>query len=163
MTERELTKPQLGQWRKLRRMQVATGGQRGIKSYFSHAPRTRAARRATTTDSGSAAAATAATSPAATAARQAATAATASQLRRQNPECATEQKGKRHRQHDDDDLDTANRSYGADNEHLPSEEHRTSAECATIVGAMSLLKKCLLNPPSCLSLSKLKVRNSWKK
>ena len=30
-------KSQLGQWRKLRRMQVATGGQRGIKSYFSHA------------------------------------------------------------------------------------------------------------------------------
>ena len=33
-------KSQLGQWRKLRRMQVATGGQRGIKSYFSHTPRT---------------------------------------------------------------------------------------------------------------------------
>ena len=43
-------KSQLGQWRKLRRMQVATGGQRGIKSYFSHAPRTRAARSATTPD-----------------------------------------------------------------------------------------------------------------
>ena len=36
-------KSQLGQWRKLRRMQVAAGGQRGIMSYFSHAPHTRAA------------------------------------------------------------------------------------------------------------------------
>ena len=33
-------KSQLGQWHKLRRMQVATGGQRGIMSYFSHAPHT---------------------------------------------------------------------------------------------------------------------------
>ena len=71
-------KSQLVQWRKLRRMQVATGGQRGITCYFSHAPHTRAARSATTPDDGSAAAATAATSPAATAARQTATAATAS-------------------------------------------------------------------------------------
>ena len=71
-------KSQLGQWRKLRRMQVATGGQRGIMSYFSHAPH----RDAQTADDGPAAAATAATSPAATAARLTATAATASQLRR---------------------------------------------------------------------------------
>ena len=88
-------------------MQVATGGQRGITSYFSHAPHTRAARSATTPDDGSAAAATAATSPAATAAGQTATATTVSQLRRQALECTTEQKSKRRRQHDDDDLDGA--------------------------------------------------------
>ena len=35
-------KSQLGQWRKLRRMQVATGGQRGIMSYFPHVTHTRA-------------------------------------------------------------------------------------------------------------------------
>ena len=75
-------KSQLGQWRKLRRLQVATGGQRGIMSYFSHAPHTRATRDAQTADDGPAAAATAASSPAATAARLTATAATASQLRR---------------------------------------------------------------------------------
>jgi len=44
------TKSQLVQWRKLRRMQVATGGQRGITSYFSHPPHIRAARSATTPD-----------------------------------------------------------------------------------------------------------------
>ena len=77
-------KSQLVQWRKLRRMQVATGGQRGITSYFSRAP-TRATRSATTPDDGPAAAATAATSPAATAAGQTPTATTVSQLRRQPP------------------------------------------------------------------------------
>ena len=107
-------KSQLVQWRKLRRMQVATDGQRGITSYFSHLTRTtilqtRAARSATTPDDGSAAAATAATSPAATTARQAETVATASQLRRQALERTTEQKSKRRRQHqhDDDDPDGA--------------------------------------------------------
>ena len=98
---------QLGQWRKLRRMQVATGGQRGITSYFSHAPHTRAARDAQTADDGPAAAATAASSPAGTAARLTATAATASQLRRLASERTTEQKGVRRRQHDDDDPDGA--------------------------------------------------------
>ena len=53
-------KSQLGQWRKLRRLQVVTGGQRGIMSYFSHAPHNCAARDAQTADDGSAAAATAA-------------------------------------------------------------------------------------------------------
>ena len=100
-------KSQLGQWRKLRQMQVATGGQRGIMSYFSHAPHTRAARDAQTADGGSAAAAMAATSPAATAARLTATAATASQLRRLASVRTTEQKGKRRQQHDDDDPDGA--------------------------------------------------------
>ena len=71
-------KSQLGQWRKLRRVQVATGGQRGTMSYFSHAPHTRAARDAQTADDGTATAATAAPSPAATAARLTATTATAS-------------------------------------------------------------------------------------
>ena len=98
---------QLVQWRKLRRMQVATGGQRGITSYFSHAPHTRATRDAQATDGGIAAAATAASSPAATAARLTATAATASQLRRLASERTTEQKVKRRRQHDDDDPDGA--------------------------------------------------------
>ena len=99
-------KSQLVQWRKLRRMQVATGGQRGIASYFSRAPHIRA-RSATTSDDGSAAAATAATSPAATAARQTATATTVSQLRRQAPEHMTEQQSKRHRQRSGDDPDGA--------------------------------------------------------
>ena len=90
-------KPQLGQWRKLRRLQVATGGQRGIMSYFSHAPHNRTARDAQTAGDGSAAAATAASSLAATAARLTATAATASQLRRLTSERTSEQKGKRHR------------------------------------------------------------------
>ena len=99
-------KSQLVQWRKLRRMQVATGGQRGITSYFSRAP-TRATRSATTPDGGSAAAATAATSPAATAAGQTPTATTVSQLQRQAPERTTEQQSKRHRQCDDDDPDGA--------------------------------------------------------
>ena len=98
-------KSQLVQWRKLRRMQVATGGQRGITSYFSHAPHTRAARSATTPDDGPAAAATVATSPAATTARQTGTTATVGQLRRQALERTTEQKGKRRRQHDDDGPD----------------------------------------------------------
>ena len=83
--------------RKLRPMQVATGGQRGIVSYFSHAPHTRAARDAQTADDGPAAAATAASSPAATAARLTVMAATASQLRRLASERTTEQKGKRRR------------------------------------------------------------------
>ena len=100
-------KSQLGQWRKLRRMQVATGGQRGITSHFSRAP-TRATRSATTPDGGSAAAATAVTSPAATAAGQTPTATTVSQLQRQQaPERTTEQQSKRHRQCDDDDPDGA--------------------------------------------------------
>ena len=98
-------KSQLGQWRKLRRMQVATGGQRGSMSYFSHAPHTRAARNAQAPDDGPAAAATAATSPAATAARLTATAATASTLRRLASERTTEQKGKRRRQRDNDNPD----------------------------------------------------------
>ena len=101
------TKSQLVQWRKLRRMQVATGGQRGITSNFSHVPHTQAARSATTPDDGPAAAATEATSPVAAAARQTATAATASQLRRQAPERTTEQQSKRHRQRDDDGPDGA--------------------------------------------------------
>ena len=54
-----------------------------------------------------AAAATAATSPATTAARLTATAATASQLRRLASERITEQKGKRRRQHGNDDPDGA--------------------------------------------------------
>ena len=63
-----IIKSQLGQWRMLRRLQVATGGQRGIKSYFVHTTRTRTARNAQTADDKSAAAATAASSTAATAA-----------------------------------------------------------------------------------------------
>ena len=82
---------------------MATGGQRGIMSTFSHAPHTRAARDAQTPGDGPAAAATAATSPAATAARLTATAATASQLRRLASERTIEQKGERRRQHDHDD------------------------------------------------------------
>ena len=70
-------KCQLGQWRKLRRLQVATGGQRSIMSYFAHTTSTRTARNARTADDGPAAAATAASSPAATATGQTATAATA--------------------------------------------------------------------------------------
>ena len=100
-------KSQLGQRRKLRRMQVATGGQRGIMRCFSHAPHTRVARGAQTADDGSAAAATTATSPAATAARLTATAATASQFGRLASERTSEQKGKRRQQHDDDDPDGA--------------------------------------------------------
>jgi len=100
-------KSQLVQWRKLRRMQVATGGQRGITSYFSRTPHTRAARRVATPDDGPAAAATAATSPAVTTSRLTATATTASQLRGQALERTTEQKSKRRRQHDNDDLDGA--------------------------------------------------------
>ena len=73
-------KSQLVQWRKLRRMQVATGGQRGITSYFSRAP-IRATRSATTT--------------------------TVCQLRRQAPERTTEQQSKRYHQCDDDDPDGA--------------------------------------------------------
>ena len=88
-------KSQLGQWRKLRRLQVATGGQRGITSYFAHTTCTRTARNAQTADDGPAAAATAASSPAATAAGQTTTAATASQLRRLAKERTSEQKGKR--------------------------------------------------------------------
>ena len=87
----QVIKSQLGRWRKLRRMQVAAGGQRGIMSYFTHAPHTRAARSAQAPVDGSAAAATAATSPAATAARLTATAATASQLRRLASELTAEQ------------------------------------------------------------------------
>ena len=87
-------KSQLGQCRKLRRMQVATGGQRGIMSHFSHVPHTCVVRGAQTTDDGPAAAATAAPSPAATAARLAATAATASQLRRLASERTIKQQGK---------------------------------------------------------------------
>ena len=49
-------KSQLGQCRKLRRLQVVTGGQRGIMSYATH---TRTARRAQIADDGPAAAATA--------------------------------------------------------------------------------------------------------
>ena len=97
----------LGQWRKLRRLQVATGGQRGIMSHFSHAPHRRPTRGAQTADDGPAAAATAASSPAATAARLTATAAAASQLRQLASERTSEQKGKRRRQHDDDDPDGA--------------------------------------------------------
>ena len=82
-------KSQLGQWRKLRRLQIATGGQRDIVSY---ATRTRTARNAQTADDGSAAAATAASSPAATAAGQTATAATASQLRRLTSERTAKRK-----------------------------------------------------------------------
>ena len=82
---------------------MAIGGQRGIMSYFSHAPHTRATRDAQTADDGPAAAATAASSPTATAARLTATAATASQLRRLASERTIEQKGERRRQHDDDD------------------------------------------------------------
>ena len=51
-------KSQLVQWRKMRRMQVATGGKLGITSYFSRTPHTRAAQRVATPDDGSAAAAT---------------------------------------------------------------------------------------------------------
>ena len=100
-------KSQLGQWHKLRRLQVVMGGQRGIMSYFAPAPRTRTARDTQAADDGPAAAATAAPSPAATAAGQTATAATARQLRRLAKERIYKQKDKRRRQHHDDDPDGA--------------------------------------------------------
>ena len=98
-------KSQLGQWRELRRLQVATGGQRGIMSY--HATRTLTARNAQTADDGLAAAATAASSPAATAAGQTATVATASQLRRLASERTAKRKDMRRRLNDDNDPDGA--------------------------------------------------------
>ena len=102
-------KSQLVQWHKLRRLQVATGGQRGIKSYFAHTTRTRTARNAQTADNGSAAAATAASSTASTAAGQTATEATASQLQRlANGRTAT-RGGTRHRANDDNDPGGATR------------------------------------------------------
>ena len=101
------TKSQLGQWRKLRRLQVAPGGQRGIKSYFAHTTRTHTARNAQAAGDGPAAAATAASLSAATAAGQTATAATASQLRRLADGRTDKRRNTRHRAHDDDDPDGA--------------------------------------------------------
>ena len=106
-------KSQLGQWRKLRRLQVATGGQRGITSYFAHTTCTRTARNAQTADDGSAAAAMAASSPAATTAWQTATAATASQLRRLANGRIAKRKDMRHRANDDDNPDGATGEFPA--------------------------------------------------
>ena len=131
------TRSQLGQWRKLRRLQVASGGQRGIMSYFSHASLRRPTRDAQKADDGPAAAATAASSPAATAARLTATAATASQLRQQlASERTSEQTGKRRRQHDDDDPDDATSESPAVAEtNTACAEHGVSAALAALLGA----------------------------
>ena len=127
---------QLGQWRKRRRVQGATGGQRGMMSYFSHAPHRRPTRDAQTAGDGPATAASTASSPAATATRLTATAATASQLRQLASERTSEQKGKRRRQRDDDDPDGATSESPALAEtDTACAEHVVSAAPAALQGA----------------------------
>ena len=156
-------KSQLVQWRKLRRMQVATGGQRGITSYFPRAP-ARVTRSAKTPNGGSAAAATAATSPAATAAGQTSTATTVSLLQRQAPEHTTEQQRKRHRQHDDDDPDgAASESLPLANTDPASADHDASTASAALLRAATAAPQATTTATAESSKRQLTVAESFQR